>query len=162
TGNSLKVVRVNAGETAFELATAGGGGTPGGSNTQVQYNNSGAFGGITNATSDGTTMTLTSPKIVTNIKDTNANTLMGITAQASYLTANDGGKTVSFAVDSSGFTSYGAAAANDALLYSNSNLTLMADFSGFIKLAGGATAPAESARVGLGFMVGTTTDPGAG
>lgn len=32
----------------------GGGGTPGGSNTQVQYNNSSAFGGITNFTSNGT------------------------------------------------------------------------------------------------------------
>jgi hypothetical protein len=70
--------------TSFVDLTAGGaGGTPGGSNTQVQFNNSGAFGGITNATTDGTTMTLTSPKIVTNIKDTNANTLLGITATAS-------------------------------------------------------------------------------
>jgi len=33
------------------------GGAPGGSNTQVQYNNSGAFGGITNLTSDGTNVT---------------------------------------------------------------------------------------------------------
>jgi hypothetical protein len=66
--------------TGSTLSSSGGGGTPGGSNTQVQYNNSSAFGGITNATSDGTTETLTSPKIVTNIKDTNANTLLGITA----------------------------------------------------------------------------------
>lgn len=45
-------------------ADAGGsGGTPGGSNTQVQYNNSGAFGGITGATTNGTVMTLTSPVI---------------------------------------------------------------------------------------------------
>jgi len=35
----------------------GGGGTPGGSNTQVQYNNSSAFGGITNLTTDGTNVT---------------------------------------------------------------------------------------------------------
>lgn len=62
---------------------AGGSGAPGGSNTQVQYNNATAFGGITNATTDGTTMTLTSPKIVTNIKDTNANVLLGITATVS-------------------------------------------------------------------------------
>jgi hypothetical protein len=39
----------------------GGGGTPGGTNTQCQYNNNGAFGGITNCTSNGTTATLTSP-----------------------------------------------------------------------------------------------------
>lgn len=35
----------------------GGGGTPGGANTQVQYNNAGAFGGITNLLSNGTDVT---------------------------------------------------------------------------------------------------------
>jgi hypothetical protein len=35
----------------------GGGGTPGGSNTQVQYNNSGAFGGDANLTFSGSTLT---------------------------------------------------------------------------------------------------------
>lgn len=43
-GQSLKVVRVNVGETALEFA-AGGGGAPGGSDTQVQFNDSSAFGG---------------------------------------------------------------------------------------------------------------------
>lgn len=40
---------------------SGGGGSPGGSNTQVQYNASGSFGGITGATTDGTTLTLVAP-----------------------------------------------------------------------------------------------------
>lgn len=40
-----------------------GGGTPGGSNTQVQYNNNGVFGGITNAFTDGTHITLDEPRI---------------------------------------------------------------------------------------------------
>jgi hypothetical protein len=44
-------------------ALPGGGGTPGGSNTQLQYNNSGVFGGITGATTDGTSVTLNSPKL---------------------------------------------------------------------------------------------------
>jgi len=35
----------------------GGGGTPGGSTTQIQYNNAGAFGGISTFTYDGTTLT---------------------------------------------------------------------------------------------------------
>ena len=39
----------------------GGSGTPGGSNTQVQYNNAGAFGGVTGATTNGTFLTLTTP-----------------------------------------------------------------------------------------------------
>lgn len=36
---------------------------PGGLNTQVQYNNAGVFGGISGATSNGTTLTLTNPTI---------------------------------------------------------------------------------------------------
>jgi hypothetical protein len=78
-----------AGVRSWIVPPSGGGGSPGGSNTQVQRNNAGAFGGISGATADATTMTLTSPKIVTNIKDTNANTLLGITATGSavnYLT----------------------------------------------------------------------------
>lgn len=43
----------------------GGGGTPGGSTTQLQYNNAGAFGGITSAVFSGGVLTLTSPVLVT-------------------------------------------------------------------------------------------------
>lgn len=43
-----------------------GGGTPGGSNTQVQYNNAGSFAGISGATTNGTVMTLTSPIVATS------------------------------------------------------------------------------------------------
>lgn len=63
TGNANKVVRVNAAENGFELATASGGsGTPGGADTQVQFNNAGAFGGSANLTWDNTNniQTLTS------------------------------------------------------------------------------------------------------
>ncbi len=42
------------------FSNAGGGSSsPGGSNTQVQYNNSSAFGGITGATTDGTNLLVT-------------------------------------------------------------------------------------------------------
>ena len=47
------------------IAASGGGGTPGGSTTQVQYNNAGAFGGITGATTDGTALTLVAPVLGT-------------------------------------------------------------------------------------------------
>jgi hypothetical protein len=56
------------------INSSGGSGSPGGSTTQVQYNNAGAFGGITNATSDGTTLTLTSPVVTQNIQVINTNT----------------------------------------------------------------------------------------
>lgn len=39
--------------------------TPGGSTTQLQYNNAGAFGGITGATTNGTTLTLVAPVLGT-------------------------------------------------------------------------------------------------
>jgi hypothetical protein len=42
--------------SAFTWASASGGGTPGGANTQVQYNNSGSFGGISSLTYNGTTV----------------------------------------------------------------------------------------------------------
>ena len=38
----------------------GGGGTPGGSNTQIQYNNSGAFAGASGLTTNGTELTIAS------------------------------------------------------------------------------------------------------
>jgi hypothetical protein len=62
---------------------AGGGGAPGGSTTQVQWNNAGAFAGITGSTTNGTTETLTNPKIVTSILDTNGNVELGIIATPS-------------------------------------------------------------------------------
>ena len=54
-----------AGTVVFMAATAAswdsiGGGTPGGSTTEVQFNNAGAFDGISTLTTDGTDITLTS------------------------------------------------------------------------------------------------------
>lgn len=46
-------------------ACGSGGGTPGGSTTQVQYNNAGAFAGITGATTNGTALTLVAPVLGT-------------------------------------------------------------------------------------------------
>jgi len=47
------------------IAASASGGTPGGSTTQVQYNNAGAFGGITGATTNGTALTLVAPVLGT-------------------------------------------------------------------------------------------------
>jgi len=79
-GTSGQAITTNgSGTLAFSSITA----APGGSTTQVQYNNAGAFGGISNATTDGTTLSMTSPKVITGINDTNGNELLKVTATAS-------------------------------------------------------------------------------
>ena len=52
-GTSTYVLTSN-GTTAVWAAPSGGGGTPGGSTTQIQFNSSGTFGGSANFTWDGT------------------------------------------------------------------------------------------------------------
>jgi hypothetical protein len=82
-----------------------GGGTPSGLNTQVQFNNAGAFGGVANAITDGTTLTLTSPKVITNIRDGNANTILGIVPSASavnYLQVENRAATIGPVLSSAG------------------------------------------------------------
>lgn len=61
TDGSWYIKSSGSGNTGWTLVSFGGGGTPGGSNTQLQYNNTGAFGGITGATTNGTTLTLVAP-----------------------------------------------------------------------------------------------------
>lgn len=56
TPNGTKFIRDDG-----TLVTPTSGGTPGGSSTQLQYNNSGVFAGISGATTDGTTLTLVAP-----------------------------------------------------------------------------------------------------
>lgn len=70
------VVSYNATNDEFELVEAAGGGTPGGSDTQVQYNNSGSFGGITGATTNGTTLTLVAPVLGTPASGNGTNLVM--------------------------------------------------------------------------------------
>jgi hypothetical protein len=66
-------IRANSSETQWKkcqngtisaLDTFGSGGTPAGSTTQLQYNNSGVFGGVGAATWNGTVLTLTSPAVI--------------------------------------------------------------------------------------------------
>lgn len=63
-------------------------GVPGGSTTQVQYNNAGAFSGITGATTNGTVMTLTAPAITGPVVLTEAVGSSGLTITGATQTAS--------------------------------------------------------------------------
>lgn len=89
TGNTLTKATLTAGSgititngsgAITIAASGGGGGTPGGSNTQVQYNNSGAFGGSAGFTYDSSTGTMTA----TNTVVANGIATNGTTVSSSY------------------------------------------------------------------------------
>lgn len=85
-GDESKFLR---GDGTYQTA-GGGGGSPGGANTTVQFNNSGAFGGVSGATSDGTNITFgsanlraTRGRFITSFDDVNGNALISISAVGS-------------------------------------------------------------------------------
>lgn len=89
-GQVLTASAPAAGVVTLSWSAGGGGGTPGGSTTQLQYNNAGAFGGVSGITSDGTNVTAgsgnlraTRPRFITSIDDTNGNEVFVITATGS-------------------------------------------------------------------------------
>lgn len=61
-------------------ATGGGSGSPGGSNTQLQYNNAGSFGGISGATTNGTAVTYSAGNLIA--ADVTASGSSGLLLQA--------------------------------------------------------------------------------
>jgi len=73
--------------TSGTLALTSGAVSPGGSTTQVQYNNAGAFGGITGATTNGTALTLTGAILNGTIGATTPSTGAFTTLSASGLTS---------------------------------------------------------------------------
>lgn len=119
----------------------GGGGTPGGSTTQLQYNNSGSFGGVTGATSNGTTLTLVAPILGTpaSVNLSNATALplsTGITG-----TLADGNLSSNVALKSS------------SNAFTNSNL-----FSGSTTWTGNLIIPIRTITAAGAITVSATSD----
>ena len=134
---------------------AGGSGTPGGSTTQLQYNNAGAFGGISGATTNGTALTVTSgnliatsPKFTTQICDTNGNpwivqTATGSAAYGLQVTNAAAGGTVALASQTPTQAAAGIAGTPLSISASNGvagNVTAGAVAGGSISLTAGNAA----------------------
>lgn len=114
----------------------GGGGSAGGSDTQVQRNNAGALGGISGVTSDGTNMTFgstnlraTRPRFTTSIDDSNGNEVIKTPATTSAVNEI----TVTNAATGNAPTI--SATGDDA----NINLSLSAKGSGTVNITGAST-----------------------
>jgi hypothetical protein len=94
TTNGGKVLAVNVGATDVEWITVGSG-TPGGSTTQVQYNNGGVFAGSANMTFDATSLTLANDAFVRGLRlgrgaaTTTTNILLGTNSLLSGSNSNN-------------------------------------------------------------------------
>ena len=102
-------------------AAGGGGGTPGGSNTQVQYNNSSAFGGITGATTNGTILSVTTPATTVNTTQAASTAMVQARVLASYTLAGSNDYTVT--VD--GITAYATGQVFDITFPGTSNSSVV-------------------------------------
>lgn len=91
----------------YAAVSGGGGGSPGGSSGQVQYNNSGSFGGITGATTNGTALTLVAPVLGTPASGNASNlTFLPITLTT---TGSSGASTYTQATNTLNIPQYAAA-----------------------------------------------------
>ena len=87
-GSSGYYLQTNGSGTLIWAAGAGGGGTPGGSTTQVQFNDAGSFGGNTGFTFDKTTGIFTAPYLagngngLSNIQGANVSGAVGLATYA--------------------------------------------------------------------------------
>lgn len=122
-------------------AAVGGGGTPGGSTTQFQYNNAGSFAGAANLTTDGANVTIGSANTLrfANLTSTRyvgfrANAI--VAANVTWtLPVSDGSANQFLKTDGTGALSWGTAATASPILESyqtiSSNYTITSGSNGF-------------------------------
>ena len=148
-GSSGQVLKKNS-ATDYDYswaADAGGAGSPGGSNTQIQYNDGGVFGGDGGLTWDKTNLIARINANLNNSAQFNVyNTGSGSAAQALFNTGN-GSSVGSYGITGTGFSTFGIIGPNNAYLYTDStSLDFMTNNgTGVIKWAAGGTT--ESMRL---------------
>ena len=149
--------------TAYDLSadrswTVSASATPAGSNTQIQYNNSGVFGASAGFTYNDSTgsMTLT--------KNQSSDTSFAIINQSSraYLSCQVDNGVFLHAKTPIGYTAYKILSGGDGYLYNSStgDITLLNDnASGKIKFGAGGTSTAQMTLTTAGrLLLGTTTE----
>lgn len=118
-------------------SSSSGGGTPGGSTTQVQYNNAGSFGGISGATTNGTNMTFGTGNLL--VQDVKASGSGGVAIK------NNSGTTVA---------DFGAGASTNISLVGAVNMgTGSADYAQYTGGTGAVTNTATGSSTDIDLVV---------
>jgi hypothetical protein len=137
TSNSGKYLTTNGTTTSW--ATVSGGGSPGGSTTQIQYNNVGAFGGSANLTFDGTNVQIGATGAL-RFADTDSSNYVAFKAPGTVssnvtwtLPATDGTSSQVLSTNGSGTLSWatvsgGSATVANGCIYLN-NLTISSSYT---------------------------------
>jgi hypothetical protein len=157
-------------------AAVGGGGTPGGGFTTVQYNNSGAFGGTANLTFDGTTLNVASVNVSTgNLTfTTTAQKIVGdftnatVSNRTNFVTGTANSTTGIYALPSGTATAASWQAANNSDPTNASKILIATNGSTDVQLVSGVNGtgtylPLAIFNGGAGrFVVGTSGELGIG
>ncbi len=144
------------------------GGTVSGGGNQV---NNVVIGGTSPLAGTFTTLTANTSLAVTGPNTTtvnqNSETQVAVlnssagTAGAATFYSSNGTAAIKFGMTGTGWSPYGALAANIAYIYGATDFVVMSDGGRIIFASGGSSEKARISAAG-GFSLGTTTDPGAG
>jgi len=157
-------------------AAVGGGGTPGGGFTTVQYNNAGAFGGTANLTFDGTTLNVASVNVSTgNLTfTTTAQKIVGdftnatVSNRTNFVTGTANSTTGIYALPSGTSTTASWQAANNSNPTNASKILIATNGSTDVQLVSGVDGtgtylPLAFYNGGAGrFVIGTSGEWGIG